>query len=270
MPAVPAETPSTAPLSRALLEARARARPLMPEPGFEAAVPDDETACALAHAQGVALGAWTVDQVPGFWKSGGPARGARLTHAPLLPSGVVAVAEGGVADLQGRPFFWPRVEAEVALRLGRPVDPAAAAAVTPETSAALVDALALSIEVVDSRWAAGAAVAPALQLADFQVHGALALGPWQAFGPWADHDWSSQTGTLWIGDDAPRAFRGSHPLGSPLWGLGPWLRHLTRHGQTVPAGTVVTTGSWSGCLPVARGQTVRIAFDGLGALALAL
>ncbi len=269
---MPAEhsTPALPALAQALLGARSRHQALAPTAAWAAAVPDDETACALAHAQGVALGAWAADQVPGFWKSGGPARGARLTHAPLLPTGVVAVAEGGVADLRGRPFFWPRVEAEVALRLGRPVDPATAAAVTPETSAALVDALALSIEVVDSRWAAGAEVAPTLQLADFQVHGALALGPWQPFGPWAAHDWSAQAGTLQIGDEAPRPFRGSHPLGGPLWGLGPWLRHLTRHGQTVPAGTVVSTGSWSGCLPVARGQTVRVAFGGLGALAVAL
>ena len=45
---------------------------------------------------------------------------------------------------------------------------------------------------------------------------------------------------------------------------------LFRSGQTVPAGTVVSTGSWSGCLPVARGTRVRVAFDGLGALTLDL
>lgn len=269
---MPAErpTPALSDLAAALLDARSRHQALAPTAAWAAAVPDDEAACALAHAQGVALGAWGADAQPRHWKSGGPARDARLTHAPLLPAGVQAVAEGEVADLSARPFFRPRVEAEVALRLGRPVDPATAAALTPEAAAPLVDALAVSVEVVDSRWVAEADVPPTLQLADFQVHGALVLGPWRPFGPWASHDWLTQAGMLQLGDEAPRPFRGSHPLGGPLWGLGPWLRHLTRHGQSVPAGTVVSTGSWSGCLPVARGTRVRLAFDGLGALTLDL
>ena len=165
---------------------------------------------------------------------------------------------------------WPARVDEVVYR-GATIDVyATAAALTPEAAAPLVDALAVSVEGVDSRWVAEADVPPTLQLADFQVHGALVLGPWRPFGPWASHDWLTQAGMLQLGDEAPRPFRGSHPLGGPLSGLGPWLRHLTRHGQSVPAGTVVSTGSWSGCLPVARGTRVRLAFDGLGALTLAL
>ncbi|NDY93671.1 fumarylacetoacetate hydrolase family protein [Ideonella livida] len=260
-------TPAARVLCDALLQARARGQALDLDPALLAGAPDDETGCAVAHAQGVALGAWAADAVPGHWKSGGPGRQARLTHAPLLPAGVHTVAQGQVADLRGLSFFAPRIEAEIALRLGQAVTPAQAAALTPEDAARVVDAFALSMEVVDSRWAAGAVVPPPAQLADFQVHGALVLGPWQPLSP---RDWTAQALTLaWDGQDS-LAFTGTHTLGGPLWGVPAWLRHLTRHGQTVPAGTVVTTGSWSGCRPVPRGATVRLAFEGLGTLACQL
>jgi 2-keto-4-pentenoate hydratase len=262
---------STQALCDRLLQARAQVTPIYPSEADRAAVPDDETACALQHAQGVALGAWGEAELPRYWKSGGPARDARLVHAPLLPAGVFSAAEGQVADLRAWPMITPRMEAEIALRLGQPVSPALAATLTPETVEPLVDALALSVEIVDSRWAADAQLTPPLQLADFQVHGALVLGPWQ---DWARHgagrDWSAQRGQQWMGDAPAQSFVGTHSLGGPLWGVAAWLRHLTRHGQTVPAGTVVTTGTWSGCRPVARGQQLRIAFEGLGELALVI
>ena len=43
-----------------------------------------------------------------------------------------------------------------------------------------------------------------------------------------------------------------------------WLRHATRDGTTVPAGTVVTTGSWCGVLTAQAGNRVVAAFDGIG------
>ena len=42
------------------------------------------------------------------------------------------------------------------------------------------------------------------------------------------------------------------------------LRHATRHGETVPRGTVVTTGTWCGMLAAKEGDLVRVAFDGIG------
>ena len=63
----------------------------------------------------------------------------------------------------------------------------------------------------------------------------------------------------------PRGFRGSHPLGDPAWLLAVWLQHATRHGETVPAGTVVTTGTWCGMLPAQAGERVQVNFEGIGA-----
>lgn len=255
--------PTQAALRDALLAARRQQRALEPATHWTLALPDAEAAYTLQQAVGVALGEWAADELPRCWKSGSAACDVPLTHAPLLPSGV----HGDGADLRSQSWLLQPmlVEAEIALRLGRAVDPATAQSLHPDEAPALVDALAVAIEVVDSRWRDLTHTPPLLKLADFQVHGALVLGPWR---PWQAVDWSAQTGRLRMGGDAPIEFRGSHPLGTPTWLLPGWLRHLTRHGSTVPAGTVVTTGAWCGGVPVARGQRVQAQFDGLGEVGL--
>ena len=255
-------------LCEALLAARRQRRPVRVDAATEQAVPDLATAWALQQAQGEALGEWASGELPLHWKSGGPSLAEPLVHAPLLPSGVRRVADGGVADLSGLPFFQPAVEAELALRLGQSVSPAQAACLTVAQAADLVDAVAVSVEVVDSRWHDLSQASAWLKLADFQVHGALVLGPWQ---PWADgarRDWGQQRGHLRLGDAPPVPFQGSHSLGAPHALLPAWLRHLTRQGHTVPAGQVVTTGTWSGCVPLARGLHAEVAFEGFGGFAL--
>jgi len=200
---------------------------------------------------------WFGAAEPGHWKSGGPSREAVLTHAPLPPSGVRA-SPANYGDMH---FNAPGIESEIALRLGQAVTPEQAAQLTPETAAALIDAMAVSIEIVDSRWADPAGTPALLRLADQQSHGALVLGPWV---PYAARDWSQQTCETRIGDQAPDLRKGTHSMGDPAWLLPIWLRHLTRHGATAPAGTVVTTGTWVGVLPVRKGETVVVEFAGIG------
>ncbi|MDE1557071.1 MULTISPECIES: fumarylacetoacetate hydrolase family protein [Comamonas] len=64
-----------------------------------------------------------------------------------------------------------------------------------------------------------------------------------------------------------QAFTGTHSLQDPTWLLAGWLQHVTQHYGTVPAGTVVTTGTWTGCPAVQAGDRVQLQFDGLGAVA---
>ena len=191
------------------------------------------------------------------WKSGGPSRHAPLTHAPLPAAGVWA----SPADASGWPFNQRFIEAEVALRLARDVSPEHAAALANDAAPELVDAMAVSIEIVDFRWAQGPDAPPLLKLADLQSHGALVLGAWV---PYAPRDWSRQRCRVWIGSRASD-HTGTHSLGDPAWLLPGWLRHATRGGATVPAGTVVTTGTWCGLLRAATGDLVRAEFDGIGA-----
>jgi 2-keto-4-pentenoate hydratase len=200
---------------------------------------------------------WFDRAVPQHWKSGGPSREAVLTHAALPPRRVWA----SPADASSSHFNLRLIEAEVALRLGRDVTPAQAAALAPGAANGLADAMCVSIEIVDSRWREGRTAPALLKLADLQSHGALVLGAWQ---PFEARDWSRQTCVVRIGKQEARSFRGTHSLGDPAWLLPAWLQHATRHGATVPQGTVVTTGTWCGLLEAQRGDLVRADFEGIG------
>ena len=121
------------------------------------------------------------------------------------------------------------IESEIALRLGRDVDAALAATLDLDRPRALVDAMAVSIEIVDSRWQQGLAAPALLRLADLASHAALVLGEWRAVraarlvGPALPPARSATQPAL--------ERRGTHSCGDPAWVLADWLRHATaRHG----------------------------------------
>ena len=213
---------------------------------------------AYAVQEAVARGLGEPDAFPRHWKSGGPGRQQPLTHAALPAAGVWA----SPAVAASRPFTLRLIEAEVALRLGVDVMPAQAETITQESAPSLIDAMAVAIEIVDSRWRQGTQAPALLKLADLQSHGALVLGEWHPFSP---RDWPRQALTVRIGDRPAQAFRGTHSLGDPAWLLPQWLRHATRRGDTVPRGTVVTTGPWCAMLQAQAGDAVEVQFDGIGA-----
>jgi 2-keto-4-pentenoate hydratase len=242
----------TAAAAAALLAAR---RAGIPAPAPMLA--DADTAYAVQDAVATALGWFDGGVPPRHWKSGGASRIARQTHAPLPPAGIW----GSPADAGAWPFRLRGIEAEVALRLGRPVDAALAATLDVDGARSLVDAMCVSIEIVDSRWAE-ALDAPALaRLADLQSHGALVLSDWVSF---AHRDWARQRCEVRIGKQTPQVFVGTHSMADPAWVLPAWLRHATRNGAVLAAGTVITTGTWCG-LPMAQaGDAVHAVFDGIG------
>ena len=220
------------------------------------ALPDAEAAYAVQDGVAQAYG-WFAGTGPRHWKSGGASRSATLTHAALPPAGVWS----SPADARHWPFHWRGIEAEIALRLARDVDAALAATLDLGAATALVDAMCVSIEIVDSRWTE-ARDAPSLpKLADLQSHGALVLSNWMPFVP---RDWAAQGCSLRIGAAAPVHFQDTHSLGDPAFVLPAWLRHATRGGQVVPAGSVVTTGTWCGMPLAAAGDLVEVEFEGIG------
>jgi 2-keto-4-pentenoate hydratase len=238
---------------RALVQAR-----LHRQPAVAAHLPLLDAAAAYAVQEGVARAfGWFADSGPTHWKSGGASREAVLTHAPLPPEGVWA----SPADARHWPFRQRGIEAEVALRLGREVNAAQASCLDPATAAGLIDAMCVSIEIVDSRWLEGLNAPPLSKLADLQTHGALVLGAWV---PFALRDWTQQVCRVSIGARRPTEYRGTHALADPLFLLPAWLCHATRGGVVVPAGTVVTTGTWCGVLDAAAGDRVFADFPGIG------
>jgi 2-keto-4-pentenoate hydratase len=239
----------------------ARRDPTQPTPlVLASALQDADEAYAVQAATAAALG-WfdstTGNGAPRHWKSGGPSRSAVLTHAALPPAGVWA----SPADATRWPWRLRGIEAEVALRLGDDVDRGRAASLDVEQARALVDAMGVAIEIVDSRWATGLDAPPLAKLADLQLHGALVLGDWLPFD--TQRDWSNQRCEVQIGDQR-HAFQGTHSLADPAFVLPAWLRHATRDGQVVRAGSVVTTGTWCGILQAKAGDLVSARFDGLG------
>lgn len=224
-----------------------------------AVVPLPDAASAYAVQEGVAhaLG-WFGDDAPRHWKSGGPSRTAVLTHAPLPPAGIC----NSPADARGWPLHLRGIEAEVALRLAEPVDARRAAVLDLAGARALVDAMCVSIEIVDSRWVEGLQAPALAKLADLQSHGALVLGAWVPFD--ARRDWSAQACQVRIGAPPVHHFRGTHAMADPAFVLPAWLRHATRDGGVIAAGTVVTTGTWCGILHAAAGDLVSAEFPGIG------
>lgn len=218
------------------------------------ALADAQQAYAAQAQLAQALGWFAA--APQYWKSGGPNRQAPLTHAPLPPAGVWP----SPAQLGQWPAHVLGIEAEIALRLGQDVSPEQAEQLDYEQALGLVDAMAVSIELVDFRWQQAATAPFELKLADSQSHGALVLGDWQAFAP---RDWSQQRCQVQIGVQAWDV-RGKHTLGDPAWLLPTWLRHACQYFGTVSAGTVVTTGSWIGMPYAQPGDLVRAVFEGIG------
>lgn len=244
-------SPAVEAATAALLQARRSNRPAPLSP-----VPDTEAAYAVQDAVARALG-W-FDGPPRHWKSGG-ASIATQTHAPLPPQGVWS----SPADARAWPFATARViEAEVALRLVHKVDASLAAKLDAEAARALVDAMCVSIELCDTRWQSGFDAPGPAKLADLQSHGALVLGAWVPFTP--ARDWASQLCRVHVGAQPVVERRGTHSLGDPVAVLPAWLRHATRNGQTLPAGTAVTTGTWCGALIAQPGDFVEVHFDGIG------
>ena len=170
----------------ALIAARNERRPV---PAVE--LPDDASAYAVQAGVATALG-WFGDAAPRHWKSGGPGLDAPQTHAPLPPDGVF----DSPADLRQWPFQFRGIEAEIALRLGEAVDARRAAELDVDGCGALVDAMCVSIELVDSRWSEARQAPQLAKLADLQSHGALVLGAWV---PFEARDWAQQRCEVRIG-----------------------------------------------------------------------
>jgi 2-keto-4-pentenoate hydratase len=244
-------TDSIRTVTDALLRARREARGIDAAP-LDGALRDADDAYAVQAAVAGALG-W-FDGTPRHWKSGGASRTAVLAHAALPPSGVWT----SPATAKNWPFRLRIIEAEIALRLGRAVEARAADSVD---AAEVVDAMAVSIEIVDSRYTEGVSAPALLRLADLQSHGALILGDWM---PYRRRDWSAQACRVLVDGKVVDEKTGTHPLGDPAWLLAGWLKHVARSGDAVPAGTVVTTGAWIVVPDTPAGSLVEVEFDGVG------
>jgi 2-keto-4-pentenoate hydratase len=233
-----------------LVEARRQRRLIAPSAAGPAG-PED--AYAVQDAVARRLGA-----VAG-WKVGAKSAEATPNAAPLL------------ADLvRTSPAAWPAdslhmigVEAEIAFRIGRDVEPRGEPFGDAEARAC-IDSVHAAIEIVDTRLAGWAEADRLWVLADNQSNGGFVYDPDGI--PWRDQDLSEAPVRLDIDGRTVVESRGGNPAGDPRR-LLPWLlTHCARRRGGVRAGALVTTGSYTGMLFVEPGVCVDATFDGIGSV----
>lgn len=252
-------------IAQTLLTARRTHTPADATP-FEGQL--ESVADALA-VQNIVLNALAPEQAPisRHWKSGGPSRTDEILNTPLLDRGILSHP----AQAKAHPFNLRLIEVEIAFKTKHDVTPEQASNFTQEQGHALIEAFTVTIEVVDSRWQQGNDTPALLKLADMQSHGVLVVGQWLPYTEQeALRDWSKQRCTVKIGQQAPLEFVGTHSMQDPRWVIPSWVRHATAGGQTLPKGSIVTTGSWSGVPAAQAGDLVTGQFDGIGSVTVQL
>lgn len=175
----------------------------------------------------------------GAWKVGAKGPDAPVQGSPLPESGL----HFNGATLARRAFRPLGLELEIAFCFGRAFEARAQAYDHAEVLNG-VAYMAASIEIVSSRYREWPTVDRFAQLADLQNHGALMLGEVVAYHvdfPFVAPSLSFTVDGRSVVDAAP-----ANPAGDPRR-LLPWLvNHSTQRGMTLPAGIVVTTGSYTG------------------------
>jgi 2-keto-4-pentenoate hydratase len=242
-----------APLRDALIQARRSRVPVDPR-----ALPvpqSDADAYAVQHAIAAAFD-WFAAPAKA-WKVGAASRTATPSAAPLPANAVL----DSVATFARGTFNRILIEGEIAFRLRAPLRAEVPDDALDAVSASIGD-LVVTIEVVDPRYSDLDAADPAQRLADQLLNGALVVGsgvPWRG-----SLDWTAQVAIVRQNGKVVRQTRGGHPLGDLLF-LVEWLAgHAQQRGPSLPAGTIISAGTWTGVFEAAAGDTIDVEFPGIG------
>ena len=238
--------------ARELALARAQRRQIEQLP--ESCKPaNDEDALAIQQRIVQLLG----DKIGG-WKVSMP-RGEHVFLAPLLASTIGSGSRYAIVPNTGV----ARIEPEVAFVIGKDFPPRAEEYAESDLPGAIKEAR-LILEIIGSRIADPNAVPFVEFLADSINNQGLLLGPAVAniFERQLEAlsiTVSDPSGTLMTHD-------GKHPNGHPLRPLL-WLANfLSSRGDTLKAGSVVTTGSYAGVLEVPLDTPLSVSYGDLGKL----
>ncbi len=153
------------------------------------------------------------------------------------------------------------VEAEIAFRFDRDVPPRAEA-YAPEEIAALVSALP-AIETLDTRFRDFDGTSVIAKAADFMSNGCFVAGSPRS--DWRSLDLSAIEVILRIDGVERVRHRGGHPSVDPLLPAIALANRL-RLTNGIAAGTIVTTGTYTGTIFVARDSLIEVTFAGLGSV----
>ena len=157
-------------------------------------------------------------------------------------------AQGGRAEMPAEPFLQPFLEGELAFLIGRPL---AGPGVTLQKALAATEALAIAVEVVDSRIEDWNIKLPDT-IADNASYGAFTTGPWSRSLWEAD----LRTIGMLINQSGNRVAEGmgAASLGHPAQAVA-WLANkLASFGTRLEPGDIVLSGSLGNAVPVQQGD----------------
>ena len=160
------------------------------------------------------------------------------------------------------------MELEFAFRMGRDLPPRDAAYTDAEVMEA-VASLHPAIEIPDSRFEHFETVGLAQLVADNACAHRFVLGP-AAPGDWRSLDLAAHRGHVSRNGAPAGEGIGANVLGSPVTALTWLANELSRHGMTLAAGHVVTTGTCLVPLPIAVGDRIEGDLGSLGRVSVAI
>ncbi len=157
-------------------------------------------------------------------------------------------AQGGRTEIPVEPLLQPFLEGELAFLIGRPLS---GPGVTLQQALAATDALALAVEVVDSRIEDWNIKLPDT-IADNASYGAFTVGPWSRSMREAD----LRTIGMLINKSGSRVAEGmgAASLGHPARAVA-WLANkLASYGTKLEPGDIVLSGSLGRAVPAQQGD----------------
>lgn len=207
---------------------------------------------------------WFDDAGPQAWKLGGPPGGA--TAAPVARNLVqMPAAQAPVRLSSDDAFRFTALEFELAVRLGKPLEPGATLG---EAKAAIAEVY-LAIEVCDLRADNWQQLPASYRLADQQMSRGFILVD-QPLPGW-DERLVQVAPQLSLNARPLCSGPLQHPQGHPLASL-PWLANLSGalYGKPLAAGTLIATGAWTGMHLLQPGDRFKAELDGLGRIEVGL
>lgn len=192
------------------------------------------------------------------YKIGAGSPDAEPQCAPLPATKVFGAAAGiRLAD-----YARVGLELEIAFSFATDIDNTSSERV--EDALEAIDAMSVVVEVVDSRFEAWPNVDPLLQLADLQNNGALVIGDTRPYD--RDFDFSAPQVSFYCGEREIFQGRARHPAGDPRR-LVAWLVARTlQNGHSIPARTMLTTGSYTPLFMATEPAVVRGTIEGFGGI----
>jgi 2-keto-4-pentenoate hydratase len=176
--------------------------------------------------------------------------------APLPATRVFGAATG----IRRADYLRIGLELEIAFSFAEEVDHRLSE--QPDEVIDAIDTMSVVVEIVDSRFDSWPNVDPLLQLADLQNNGALVIGDTRPYD--RSFDFSAPQVRFSCGDHAIFNGVARHPAGDPRRLIAWLVARTLETGHSIPARTVLTTGSYTPLYIANEPGTVRGEIDGFG------